>query len=254
MSLVVLTVPERLERGRALADSLGAWMWVDVHSNPTIAHADAWKDAAQRITWSDEWVGVIEDDAIPIWDQGVGGSFRGRIENAPPRGGLLGQMLSTAPCNIVSGYLGTSRPQSNQDDIALTLHLSDPAWIVSRQLRHHVAVFMRARLVPRAVKYMREHPNTPCDEAISIWAQQALEPVAYCNPSLFDHDDDLPPAVRADQRRLAVGDGPRRAWHTGTRESYPATDARFLDAVSEKIYRRRYGEIQGAFRSPISHS
>ncbi|QNJ57159.1 glucosyltransferase [Gordonia phage Rabbitrun] len=257
MKLTILTVPSRLGMATKLAAELYySPVFVDYDLNPTLAHAHAWESGYHDRDHDDEWVGVIEDDAILADTPWVGGSWGDGRKFIPPGGGALERMLSDAPTDIVSGYLGTGRPQSNQEDIAITLHMDpDPVWLIHHRVRHHVAVFMRAKLVPRAVEHMRRNPNIPCDEALSIWAQQAFQPVSYCFPCMFDHDDGVLPAVQKEQRRITVDDfTPRRAWEVGVREEYPASNARFLDPITDKLYGRRLGKVQRSFRTALSHS
>lgn len=261
MKLVVLTVPERSTNGRALAEDLDARLHVDMFNDPTRAHAEAWKLGLLEAESDDEWVGVIEDDAIPAWWVGgsheaienmntprwVGGSYDDTQYEETPRWGLIDEMLSNAPSPIVSGYLGKGRPKSMQGWAEAGTQ-KDVAWLLCHRLLHHVAVFMKASLVAQAVDQAFRFPNVPCDEALSVWAQGRGYPVAYSNPSMFDHLD-AEPVVSPSQRRLTDPDPVARiAWTLGVRESYPADSFAWLDPISERMYGSRFEQKQGSLR------
>jgi hypothetical protein len=92
---------------------------------------------------------------------------------------------------------------------------------------HCVGLAIKTSLVPMmidAVKISLSH--APIDEAISLWAHRRGAAVAYTMPSLVDHNYKLPTVIEHHQTmlypptRVPCGFEPRRAWRTGTRESW----------------------------------
>lgn len=227
LSLTVLTVPERESQGRALARRLKAKVVVDEKREPTRAHAEAWYRAVEAADDGDSWVGVIEDDAVP-----AEGLTRPGLE----------AMLNVAPADVVSGYLGTGRPWDAQSWIKAAVE-RDPHFVVSFQVLHHVALFMRARLAADAADYLFGS-RFPCDEGLTVWAQRKGVPVAYCYPSVFDHADEDSMIDRGPDR---VGEV-RKAWASGVRDGWDASSLVLLDRPTVIRYGRRYEQVQGAFR------
>lgn len=154
-------------------------------------HRRAWLEAAERFP-TRPWVGVVEDDALPVagWE-------------AP-----LKSLLRDAPADLVSGYLGTGMPAANQPDLERLFAGCLPAWIIADDLLHHVAVFARRELVPGIARAL-EAPGLPCDQRLGVWARGQRHPVAYPVPSPFDHADTDPVIVGRTPR------GIRRAWLAG---------------------------------------
>lgn len=169
-------------------------------------------NANHRATWAalaehrPEWLIVLEDDAILCDD------FNHQ----------LGQALNLAPANIVSLYLGRTKPALWQGRIEASAKRADKAnatWIIGDRLLHAVAVGIRTELVPAMLKQL--DASLPIDDAISKWAKHAGEQVAYTWPSLIDHRDEpsLIPRVRRNT-------GPRRAWRHGTPDQWTTTSVR----------------------------
>lgn len=167
-------------------------------------HRMAWATLASG-AFDDEWLVVIEDDALPCND------FRAQLADA----------LDHCPTDIAGLYLGRSRPPQWQDFIQQAVWRADDenaCWITSDAVLHAVGVAMRGpelveSMLNRTSKMMR-----PIDERITMWCRMFGHPVAYAWPSLLDHDDDLPTthAHRDGEHR----DRGRVAWSVGTRERW----------------------------------
>jgi hypothetical protein len=125
---------------------------------------------------SRDWAVVLEDDAIPVDD----------LE------GALNRVLPHAPTAIVSLYNGTGYPQQRQREFGEAA-ASDTDWIIHGYLRHAVGYCIHADilcgddLLRRVSQKVRS--NWAADDAISSWARERHELVAYTNPSLVDHED-----------------------------------------------------------------
>ncbi|NKS98788.1 hypothetical protein GS498_20450, partial [Rhodococcus hoagii] len=182
---------QRLPQAVQLLETIGGVLTLDDGTlGSTRNHIRAWEEAHESNTIGAEWIAVIEDDAVPVpWIHTV-----------------MQMVLDNAPCDIVSGYLGQGRPPEYQPRIREALG-SGATWIVADELLHHVAVFVRTERVPSMIASLRDRPNFPCDEAVSLWACNNGLPVAYVVPSPFDHADTEPvicDASRAQPIREAV--------------------------------------------------
>lgn len=124
----------------------------------------------------DDWVVVLEDDAVPT----------------PMFHTCLEQALEVSRWPIVSLYLGTGYPQNWQGRIKTAIDAQTP-WIVGDQLLHAVG-YAIAPDISRDIGLMLAHaarqprPWAP-DDSISRWAMIHGEKIAYTNPSLVDHED-----------------------------------------------------------------
>lgn len=182
-------------------------------------HVRAWKEAYMD---GGDIVGVVEDDAITV----------------DPIREHMDRILAESPAPIVSGYAGTGRPPQYQTLIAEALK-ANPTWIIADELLHHVAVFVRRQHVPSLITYLESHPNFPCDEALSVWAQNNRLPVAYAIPSPFEHRDDEP--VIRDQDRAQPVREARKAWRHGVRETWAGGRVVLLDQKTKNRYGHLYG-------------
>lgn len=152
-----------------------------------------------------EWAVVLEDDAQPA--QG----FTQQLDAA----------LHVAPTPIVSLYLGTSRPPQWQPRINTAVATADnqsASWIVGPQLLHAVGVAIRVGHLPALCSWLRR-TRCPIDQAISAWAVTKQHQVGYTWPSLVDHADTDTVAQHHDG---APRTEPRKAWRTGTRDTWTA--------------------------------
>lgn len=209
----------RLDKAVRLLETIGGVLTLDLGDRgATPNHIQAWEEAYESNTIGAEWLAVIEDDAQP----------------EPFIHQDMGLILAEAPTPIVSGYLGTGRPPQYQHLIADAMEL-EPTWIVCDELLHHVAVFVRTELVPSLIESMKNRPSFPCDEAVSVWAQNNGHPVGYPVPSPFDHEDGVP--VIADELRSQPICEARRAWSVG---SWSMRDADRIVLLDQKT-RNRYG-------------
>lgn len=155
-------------------------------------HRRAWDWHTDNTTSG--WAVVLEDDAIPVTD------FAEHLDDA----------LDYAPADIVSLYLGRSRPPHWQGRIAEATDTADrtfAAWILGTHLLHAVAVAARAELAPVMAQWTR-YLAEPVDGR-EVFGHT----VAYTWPSLVDHADGPPVADHADRSPRTQ---PRTAWRTGT--------------------------------------
>lgn len=197
--IAVVAHTAREQQAVALAKQVNAdhIAWDDGALGCNANHGHAWHQLA---TADAEWSVIIEDDALPVAD------FSSHLEQA----------LAAAPSNIVSLYLGTSRPALWQSRIQAATRRADKAnapWIVGSHLLHAVAVAIRTDLVPTMLEHL--DGSLPIDDAITKWATSADQPVAYTWPSLVDHRDE--PSLMPRKRRNT---GPRRAWRHGTPDQW----------------------------------
>lgn len=147
------------------------------------------------------WSVVLEDDAV------VADSFRSQ----------LGMVLAAAPCDVVSLYLGRSRPPQYQRHIAQALSGADEAhWLVGSRLLHAVGYAIRTELLPSLASFISP---LPADARISAWAAD-VSPIGYCLPSIVDHRDGPTVARHPDGHRRTPG---RVAWNFGHRSEWRST-------------------------------
>lgn len=151
-----------------------------------------------------EWAVVLEDDAMPV----VG--FTRQLEAA----------LNHAPTPIVSLYLGSdARTTPAITDAVAKAKANDAAYILSRQVRHAVALAIRTEHVPSMLTSVTRRRYLPIDDAINSWQAQHINSlVAYTAPSLVDHRDT--PTVITRHRDGKPRTTPRKAFHVGTRHDW----------------------------------
>lgn len=173
------------------------------------------------------WVVLLEDDAMPVKD------FRRQLHavlRAAPETGLL------------SLYLGRTRPPHWQLSIAQVI-ARDEHFLMATELLHHVAVAIRPTLIPVMLRYIRQETpygdgRMPIDEAIGRWARAASMPIAYCHPSIVDHDARLGTLIQRHLSQHKTDDGhrpaheTRKAWVFGVRDSWETTTATIPDPLN----------------------
>lgn len=130
---------------------------------------------------TNDWAVMLEDDAICV------DRFRDEVDAC----------LDCAPTDIVSLYLGTGYPVQYQRQFAEAV-AGGTRWIQHGWMRHAVAYAVKVDLLPGLIERMTElsRQRWAPDDAISAFALRRSEAVSYCNPSLVDHNDKLPPAIR----------------------------------------------------------
>jgi hypothetical protein len=146
------------------------------------------------------WCVVLEDDAVPC------AGFRDQLDTA----------LHTAPTDIVSLYLGRTRPphwQGRIEQATVRADLLGNAWIVGGQLLHAVGVAAQPRLTPTMAQWTH-HLAEPVDGR-----PVGDEPISYTWPSLVDHADgptvtDHPDGKARTTARTAWRHGARAEWNT----------------------------------------
>lgn len=204
----VVAHPDRAGRADDLVGQLIPYkpaLFVDGQSlGCTENHLKAWASFSESEA---DWCLVLEDDAILQRD----------IYNQ------LAEALFHAPTPIVSLYLGQGRPPHWQAKAKRAVATEKP-FIVSTTLIHAVAVAVRREYVDAMTLGARHHwraTQSPIDEAITLWAKENALPVGYTNPSLVNHDDDLPSVAKHHYDgpdpapRVAHSFGSRQRWSTG---------------------------------------
>lgn len=200
VDIAIVTHPYRQGRATELAYHFdGAELIVDTDGvGCTRNHLRAWH---QLVDSTADWGLVIEDDAIPCLD------FESQLQ----------QVLWHAPSPIVSLYLGQGRPPHWQSKARRAVATQRP-FIVSTSLLHAVAVAVRVDFIPGMIAVAEEGylaHQEPIDEGITRWAKSTATPVSYSNPSIVDHDADLPSL--AEHQYDSPDPAPRRAHWFGTR-------------------------------------
>lgn len=167
-------------------------------------HRTAWAWLASVADDDDQLV-VLEDDALPCND------FREQLDAA----------LAKAPVDVVSLYLGRSRPVQWQNFVKQAVWQADhddACWIIGNATLHAVGIAIRGPDLVESMLNRTSQYNRPIDERITMWCRQFGHDVGYCWPSLVDHDDDLPTTVvHRDGKRREPG---RVAWKVGTRDRW----------------------------------
>jgi GR25 family glycosyltransferase involved in LPS biosynthesis len=178
-------------------------------------------EANHRRTWhalsnsSTEWVVVLEDDAIPVPD------FRHQLTQA----------LAVAPTDIVSLYLGRSKPTYWQPQIERFTQQADhdgAHWITSPTAIHAVGLAVRTT----TLQHHRHNVWLPPDQALTRWAEKNGHLISYCWPSLLEHAD-LPTTIRQHRDGMARTPG-RVAWRTGTRDAWDDSSVHMAHPLKRK--------------------
>lgn len=220
-SIGVVAHHSRHERATRLADHLDAEV-VAVDYDGKLGAGANHERCYQWLVESDQapWSVVLEDDAIPVKN------FRDQ----------LSRVLESAPTGLVSLYLGRTRPAHYQPSIAQVI-ARDENFLLCDELLHHVAVAIRTPLIPALLTHLRANRRyrtgrMPIDEAVGVWARKASIPVAYCHPSIVNHNIALPTVIarHVSQHPGETGERPvtevRQAWAFGTRPVWQPTTAR----------------------------
>lgn len=175
-------------------------------------HRRVWDRLARYNT---DWTLCLEDDAAPV------DGFTDQLEQA----------LAHSPCDVVSLYLGTSRPVWYQPcgqrsarklqplitEAITKAEQQDASYITSPKLFHAVAVAIRTHLVPSMLDYVSASKK-PIDYAISDWCEAEGHTIAYCVPSICDHRDE--PSVITRHPDGQPRNKPRIAHRHGTRDTW----------------------------------
>jgi hypothetical protein len=130
----------------------------------------------------DERCIIMEDDAIPV---------QGFLERAE-------QWCARCPHDLISFYLGTSRPTRWQQVVDGLLAQADADYITLPQLIHGVCYSPPPASIPGILSRMGMRPEADFDIG-RAWGQSVLYPIA----SLVEHRDGTPVEQHADgQPRL----------------------------------------------------
>lgn len=208
MKIAIVAHEERAAMAEALMEQTGASFisWDDGTKGAEQNHKAAWAWHHQH---TDGWALVLEDDALPV---------EGFLRQASAA-------LSEAPTQVVSFYLGQSRPpqwQPKIQDAIAKADVNDAHWIIATHLIHAVAVAVKSELIPSMLNWVNQTP-LPIDEAISHWARAHHKAISYTHPSLVDHADGHTLIKHRDKLPREAG---RIAWRTGSHKHW--TDNRVV--------------------------
>jgi len=196
LSVAVMAHPRRRTAAEHLARQLDATLVWDERD-------DEWHTGARAIATYDPTADfhlVLQDDALPVPEF---------LEHASAA-------LEHRPGDLVSFYLGTSRPpqwQAAVDDACMRAEDAGAAWITAPVLLHGVAVAIPTAAIPTLLTWC-ELSTIPYDQRIGMhWRINLRRPVYYSWPSLVDHHDT---ATLVDHDDRAPRSEPRRARMLGT--------------------------------------
>ena len=220
-SIGVVAHHARYERATLLADRVRAEV-VSVDSDGKLGAGANHEACYQWLAETSEapWCVLLEDDAVPVKD------FRNQ----------LNQVLRAAPnTGLLSLYLGRFRPPHWQPSIARAI-TGDQHFLMASELLHHVAVAIRTPLIGAMLHHIRadrryQIGRLPIDEAIGGWARAASMKVAYCHPSIVNHDTRLNTVIakHVSQHTGDSGQRPRtelrQAWAFGSRPAWETSTA-----------------------------
>lgn len=211
----------RHDRASRLADIVGAELVAVDYDGKLGAgrnHEICYEWLSETVTAP--WTVVMEDDAIPTK------LFRAQ----------LNLVLRAAPTDIVSLYLGRTRPGRWQPSIAQVIS-GDHHFLLANELLHHVAVAVKTEMIPSLLAHIRSDRHyqdglLPIDEAVGRFARACSTPIAYTHPSIVDHETRLPTVIH---RHVSSSPGDsgkrpaneiRKAWAFGARQAWkPVTAA-----------------------------
>lgn len=172
------------------------------------------------------WSVILEDDALPCK------GFRDQLQ----------QVLLSSPTNILSLYLGRTRPPHWQPSIAKVIG-GDNHYLIGTELLHHVAVAIRTPMIPAMLHHIRtDNPyrlgQMPIDEAVGCYARASGNRIGYCHPSIVNHDANLPTVItrHLSQHKAETGKRtgglPRQAWAFGVRNGW---DPKIVATIPEPV-------------------
>lgn len=177
--IAVVAHESRGQLGQRLADRVYAkcLCFDDGSIGAGYNHLRAWRWLAGG---SAEWGVVLEDDAVPSsWFLS----------------GDLSDVLKAAPSPVVSLYLGRSSPMHWQPSISEVIARPE-SWLMGSDLLHHVGVAIKTTTLPVLLDGVEALLNAfPIDEAIGMRCRKIGIKIAYCHPSIVDHDVAVPPAI-----------------------------------------------------------
>lgn len=169
---------------------------------PAGNHRRAWQWHTQQPHTANTWCVVLEDDAQPVT------AFRDHLADA----------LTSAPADIVSLYLGRTRPPHWQGRIRRATTEADQldaAWITSTHLLHAVGIAARPHLTDTMADWTK-HLAEPVDGR-----NVGQHTIAYTWPSIIDHA--IWPSVITTHPDGKPRTTPRTAWRHGTRQRWNTT-------------------------------
>jgi hypothetical protein len=204
---------DRYERATRLADVVGAEV-IAVDRGGVGAGANHEVCYEWLAETNAPWSVIIEDDALPCK------GFRDQLQ----------QVLLSSPTNILSLYLGRTRPPHWQPSIAKVVG-GDHHYLIGTELLHHVAVAIRTPMIPSMLHHLRTDNayrlgKMPIDEAVGRYARASGTRIGYSHPSIVNHDASLPTVITRHLSQHKTESGtrtdrlPRQAWAFGVRNSW----------------------------------
>lgn len=150
-----------------------------------------------------KWSVVLEDDALPV----------------PNFNEQLTKALEHAPSQVVSLYLGAGSPRHWQPSISSVIARPE-SWLMADELLHHVGVAIHTSVCHIITDVRAMLDDYPIDEAIGLQCRALHMPIAYCHPSLVDHDTTAPSVMASRKSQHPVlserRDHDRHAWVLAT--------------------------------------
>lgn len=204
----------RHERATLLADAIGAEV-VTVDTDGRIGAGQNHEQCYEWLACADSpWAVVMEDDALPCK------GFRDQLD----------KVLRSCPTDVISLYLGRTRPPHWQPSIAKVIG-GDHHYLLASELLHHVAVAIKTPMIPALLHHIRTDTayrlgKLPIDEAVGRFCRENQIRVGYSHPSTVNHDASLPTVIQrhVSQHRGESGKRngrlPRQAWAFGSRTSW----------------------------------
>lgn len=167
----------------------------------------------------DEWVIVLEDDAMPVDD------FRKQAELA----------LAQSDSELVGLYLGTSNPggviQQAVEPAVINAEAVDSNWVVADWFVSGPGYAVRSDVLGSLIDSLGESKG-PVDVRVNEWARYEGIETWYTYPSLINHND-AQSLINSypDFARIM----PRRAWRAGGRAEWSSSTTK-MDHVDAQAW------------------
>ena len=127
---------------------------------------------------------ILQDDALPVED------FTEAVQAA----------INQRPTDLISLYVGTSRPREEQVLKAVAeAEKSDACWLKANTLLWGVGIVVPVPLIPALLEQARGGPRLPYDQRLGRANGLLGHDVYYTWPSLVDHHD-IPTVVKGHSR------------------------------------------------------
>lgn len=214
ISVGIVAHHSRYERAKKLSDIVNAEV-ITVDQNGKLGAGANHELCYEWLADSDQqWSVILEDDALPC---------KGFLDQ-------LGQVLLSSPTDVLSLYLGRTRPPHWQPSIAKVIG-GDHHYLIGSELLHHVAVAIRTPLIRSVLNYFDtdtayRRGKLPIDEAVGKFCRTNGIKVGYTHPSICNHDARLPTVIdrhvsqHKGEKGSRNGGPPRQAWAFGSRSAW----------------------------------